>query len=111
MAILRTTLLILVSLGLMLAPLQADALMPLNHSAAPMNETVKAGPSTNKDCACCDLAARCPMATCAMHCVQFAPTSATPKDIAIIGHAAFAGLSRPLPKGLGWQPPPPPPRA
>lgn len=119
MAKLRIILGLLVSIGLTLAPLQATAMsfreLPaaLAEAAAmaPVDASVTARASPAQDCPCCNLPARCPIARCAVHCVQFAPTTAAPDYNALVGHPAFAGLGCPLPEGLSWQPPPPPPRS
>ncbi len=105
----RSILGMLVSLGLVLAPVQGGALTPFGH-LGPAGATTEASVSMDKDCSCCSPAGQCAMATCTMHCVQFA-TPTAPKFIAAIGHAPFNGLLGSLHEGVGWRPPAPPPRA
>jgi len=97
-----------VSAGLILAPVQAANAMRMMPMAS-MVDTAAA--PTDQDCACCAVAARCPMVVCATHCVQFAPTSDATFGAALLGHATLRGIVRSLHDGLNWQPPTPPPRA
>jgi hypothetical protein len=111
MSIIRLMFAILISIGLMLAPVQAARMMHLRSDASLLETSMRSTPSTDHNCACCNLAALCVIATCAISCPQFSQVSAAPTDFAIIGHAPFAGLSLPHLEGLGLRPPIPPPRA
>ncbi len=111
MSTIRLILAVFIGAGLILAPVQAARLMPLHANASLIGMTMQAAPSSGQDCACCKLAARCVMATCAISCPQFNQISSAPNDFAIVGHAPFASLSPPYLEGLGLRPPVPPPRA
>lgn len=110
MSTIRIMLCMLVSFGLVLAPVQAVVQMPDAPHMSMVGATEIAGVSTDQGCACCELALQCSMPTCAMHCVQLAPAPIGADRFAAIGHAPFAGRSPGLNAGIGWQPPAPPPR-
>lgn len=108
MKIVRLMLAIFISAGLVLAPVQAAKAMRMMPMATMVD---MAAPPADQDCSCCDIAARCPMASCTMHCVQFGPASERAVPISLIGHIAFSGRIADVHHGLGWRPPTPPPRA
>lgn len=111
MKLVRTILAVFISAGLVLAPVQAANAMRM-APVAPMEDAADASaPPVNQDCACCNIAVRCPMNMCATHCVQLAPSSETTFDLASLGHVTLYGFVPSLHDGLNWQPPTPPPRS
>jgi hypothetical protein len=110
MSIIRSMLAVFISVGLMLAPVQAARMVHLRSDASRLETSIRSTPSTDHNCACCNLAAQCVMATCSISCPQFGQVSAAPTDFTIMGHAPFAGLSLPHLEGHGLRPPIPPPR-
>ncbi len=110
MKLVRTILVIFISAGLALAPVQAANAMRMAPMAS-IDDAADAGQPTNQDCSCCKFADRCPMNVCATHCVQLAPSSETTFDLASLGHVTLYGFVPSLHDGLNWQPPTPPPRS
>jgi hypothetical protein len=107
MKVVRMILALVVSAGLVLAPVQAANAMRMMPMAS-MVDTAAA--HLDQDCACCAIAAKCPMVVCATHYVQFAPVSYATFGAALLGHATLRGFVPLLHDGLNWQPPTPPPR-
>ena len=110
MAVLRQTLAILLSIGLVLAPVAAaNAAFAMQTALA--DEARGAAPtSMDDDCQCCDLTGKCAAAFCSTACVQFGPTSDAAYEVALIGHAALSEIAPHTLDGLAWRPPTPPPR-
>lgn len=109
MKILRLILAVFISAGLTLGPVQTAYAMRMSPAAA-MNGATDAGAPMDHDCSCCNSAARCPMASCAMQCVRIGPTASYTVLVALIGHAVFSGFVPSMRLGLVWRPPTPPPR-
>ncbi len=107
----RQILAILVSIGTTLAPVQAARMMPLSCAMSLSETSTQGMPAADQDFACCKVTAHCVMPTCVMSCTHFTQIVEVSKDLAIVGHAPFAGLPLPHLEGLGWRPPIPPPRA
>lgn len=110
-SIIRLTLSVFIGIGLMLAPVEAARMVPLDANASLVHASAQAKPTNSQNCACCTFAARCLMAMCTISCAQMCQIPAAPSGFKIIGHAVFAGLPPLQHEGLAGRPPIPPPRA
>jgi hypothetical protein len=110
MPVLKLILAILVSVGLVLAPVAVANTMA-SASAGLMDDAGQAtSPSTDKACPCCDKTGKCVVAVCSMGCSLIGVASDVSFPIVLVGHAALSGIVPPMHNGLGWRPPTPPPR-
>lgn len=110
MRVIKLILATLLSIGLVLSPV-ATANAMASASAGLMASSEQAtGPSHDKRCPCCDLAAKCIAAVCVTSCVQLAPAESL-FVIELVGHAVLGGTTPSISDGLNQQPPVPPPRA
>lgn len=110
MAVLRQTLVVLLSIGLVLAPVTAANATVAMHTALADQVSGAAPSPMDDDCQCCDLTGKCAAAFCSTACVQLGPASDTAYAVALIGHAALSGIAPLSLHGLAWRPPTPPPR-
>lgn len=110
MALLRKMVAVLLSIGLVLAPVAvANAAVAMQTAHA--DQVSGAAPhSMDDDCDCCDLAGKCAAAFCSTSCLQLGPTSDAVYEVILIGHAPLRGIVPLRLHGVAWRPPTPPPR-